>query len=216
MQLTFELLSFILSIVSLIVSGGAVWLSFKFYQMSDNASKEAKKSSDKIQVNTEKLEGLFSRLYSDTFTMMKDTVTDMREYIYHPLEKEKTLEDRLNEMKESINKEIQMTLNENFNGLQDNDIRINKIEERLESVINKNVNVVIEERHNDVENQILRVLSDGKKHIVFQMHELLSEKFKLKIDMAELITTLEKMVELELIASSSSGRINFLSIIKKI
>ncbi|MEY0023044.1 hypothetical protein AB7W40_03345 [Providencia rettgeri] len=213
MQLSFELLSFVLSIVSLLVSAGAVWLSFKFYQMSDHASKEAQRSSDQIQVNTEKLEGLFSKLYSDTFSMMKDTVTDMRQHIYHNSDKEDSLEEKLTAMKESIKREVKITLDDNIGELKENDIKINKIEERLENIINQQVNVVIEERYNNIADEILRLLSKTQQYMTFEIHEMLSKK--IKIEMSELITTLQKMAELKLIASNSAN-INIFSIIQRI
>ncbi|MEQ4923449.1 hypothetical protein [Proteus hauseri] len=213
MQLSFELLSFILSIVSLIVSGGAVWLSFKFYQMSDNASKEAKRSSDQIKSSTEKLEGLFSRLYTDTFTMMKDTVTDMRQHIYHNSGNGESLEDKLNEMKESINREVKMTFEETIDEINENDSKINTIEKKLEEIINQQINVVIEERYNQIADEILRILNESQYYMVFEIDSLLSQK--VKVDMSEIITTLEKMRELNLI-NTDDKEINPFTQIKRI
>ncbi|HGN9136321.1 TPA: hypothetical protein ACK1JA_004008, partial [Providencia stuartii] len=152
MQISFELLSFVLSIVSLLVSAGAVWLSFKFYQMSDNASKDAQKSSDQIQKNTEKLEELFSKLYADTFSIMKDTVGDMRQHIYHSPEKEQTYEEQLNEMKANIITEIKSTLDENIGELSKNELKIKGLEEKLEGVINKQINITVEKNNDSLSN----------------------------------------------------------------
>nr|WP_308428624.1 hypothetical protein [Providencia thailandensis] len=178
MQISFELLSFVLSIVSLLVSAGAVWLSFKFYQMSDNASKDAQKSSDQIQKNTEKLEELFSKLYADTFSIMKDTVGDMRQHIYHSPEKEQTYEEQLNEMKANIITEIKSTLDENIGELSKNELKIKGLEEKLEGVINKQINITVEKNNDSLSNQIMDLVEKYNEITINQIIDLLSRENK--------------------------------------
>ncbi|MFF0980895.1 hypothetical protein ACFYLN_17040, partial [Proteus mirabilis] len=78
---------------------------------------------------------------------------------------------------------------------------------------NQQVNVVIEERYNNIADEVLMLLNKKRQYMVFEIHESLSKKIKL--DMRELITTLEKMAELKLITSNSI-RIDIFSIIKRI
>ncbi|WP_273804852.1 hypothetical protein [Providencia rettgeri] len=197
MQLSFELLSFVLSIVSLLVSAGAVWLSFKFYQMSDHASKEAQRSSDQIQVNTEKLEGLFSKLYSDTFSMMKDTVTDMRQHIYHNSDKEDSLEEKLTAMKETINNEVKETLDENMKELKDNNLKINEIEKNLASIVNKQVDVIIEDtvtsKHKKaVIKTLLEIIRISGRITVSHIKNIAETTYKLYMTDSELLEFLKE------------------------
>lgn len=77
-----ELLALVASIASLILAIGAIWLSMVFYNMSDTASKATTKAASDIDASVQKLEKLFDKLYSDTFSMMKDTVSDMRKHIW--------------------------------------------------------------------------------------------------------------------------------------
>lgn len=79
----FDIISFISSIASLILAVGAIWLSVVFFKMSDAASKATTEASKDIAASVERLEKLFDRLYSDTFSMMRDTVTDMRKHIWN-------------------------------------------------------------------------------------------------------------------------------------
>jgi cytoskeletal protein RodZ len=85
--------SFILSIVSLVVTAilgvGAVWLSIVFYRWSTEAEKEAVKASRDISAAVDRLEKLFDKLHSETFTLMKDIVTDMRASAFPPAAKRK-------------------------------------------------------------------------------------------------------------------------------
>ncbi len=77
-----ELVSIIASIASLILAVGAIWLSIVFFKMSNEASKATTEAAKGIDSSIQRLENLFDKLYSDTFSMMKDTVTDMRKHIW--------------------------------------------------------------------------------------------------------------------------------------
>lgn len=166
MQNAFEIISFIASISSLIVSAGAIWLSIVFFKMSDQAAKETTKSSDKIQSSVDKLEKLFDKLYSDTFSMMKDTVGDMRQHIYHSPEKMNTLEYELNNIKSSLEKEFKEIIENKLKGAVDNEKKISELEIELSNLIEKKINKAIdndEKKSIEVEEQILRFISINKK-----------------------------------------------------
>ncbi len=74
--------SVISSIASLILAIIAIWLSFVFYRMGTHASESTNKASAEIHESVGKLEQLFNRMYSDTFTMMKDTVSNMQKHMW--------------------------------------------------------------------------------------------------------------------------------------
>ena len=78
-----ELVGLIASIASLILSVGAIWLSIVFFKMSNEASKATTEAAKGIDASVKRLENLFDKLYSDTFSMMKDTVSDMRKHIWN-------------------------------------------------------------------------------------------------------------------------------------
>ena len=95
-----ELFSLISSIASLILAIGAIWLSIVFFKMSDAASKATTEAAKGIGASVERLEKLFDKLYSDTFSMMRDTVSDMRKHIWNNPNEEKL------EVNQSIKNEI--------------------------------------------------------------------------------------------------------------
>lgn len=77
-----EIFSIFSSVTSIILGIIAIWLSVVFFRMSDKTSKEAEKSASSIDASVKKLELLFEKLYSGTFDIMKETVTDMRKHVY--------------------------------------------------------------------------------------------------------------------------------------
>lgn len=78
----FDLIGFIASIASLVLAVLAIWLSVVLYRMSAAASRVTEEAAKDIAASVEKLEKLFEKLYADTFSIMKDTVTDMRKHIW--------------------------------------------------------------------------------------------------------------------------------------
>jgi hypothetical protein len=79
---TWEIISVVASVVAIVLAAFAIWQASTFYRWSNEASKDAKKSADAVGESVRKLEELFSRLYSDTFGMMRDTVSDMRKHMW--------------------------------------------------------------------------------------------------------------------------------------
>ena len=77
-----EVASFAATIASLVLAIVAIALSIVFYRMSSQLSQSAKESAKDISASVEKLEKLFDRLYADTFSIMKDTVSDMRKHAW--------------------------------------------------------------------------------------------------------------------------------------
>lgn len=113
---TIDIISFIASVASLIVAVGAIWLSVVFYKMSVAASNATTEAAKGIGASVERLEKLFDKLYSDTFSMMRDTVSDMRKHMWptDATEADKTIEEaekkadeKINEMKKGV--EIQLS-----------------------------------------------------------------------------------------------------------
>ena len=100
----FDIISFIASIASLILAIGAIWLSVVFFRMSDTASKATTEAAKDIAASVERLENLFDKLYSDTFSMMRDTVTDMRKHIWN---NPNAVANDKNEISEAVKTEIE-------------------------------------------------------------------------------------------------------------
>ena len=78
---TIETISLLASIASLILAVLAICLSIVFYRMSADATRATEDASKGISSSVERLESIFEKLYSDTFSVMRETVTDMRKHI---------------------------------------------------------------------------------------------------------------------------------------
>jgi hypothetical protein len=111
---TMDLISIISALISIILGVVAIWLSIVFYKWSNTVSESTKEAAKDIGASVERLEKLFDRLYSDTFSMMKDTVSDMRKHIWPEqitqdkalAETDKKVEEKLQTVKDEMSLEI--------------------------------------------------------------------------------------------------------------
>lgn len=131
-------ISIISSIVSVIIGGFAIWLAVKFYEMSTKNSEKLEKSSTDISSATSRLETLFDKLYSDTFSMVKDTMTDMRQHVWR-LNDEDTDKNKNEKLKNELYKELSEVVKKEIPSG-----KLNEFERKLQSSINKAVTVSIE------------------------------------------------------------------------
>ncbi len=115
----FDIISFVASIASLILAVGAIWLSVVFYRMSNEAAKATTEAAKDIAASVERLEKLFDKLYSDTFSMMRDTVSDMRKHIWPTEvpeqenaieEAEKKADEKISELKKVVESQVEELL----------------------------------------------------------------------------------------------------------
>jgi hypothetical protein len=83
-QSILNIVGLVSSIASFIVAVGAIWLAIVFYRLSTDASKCTHEAAKGIDASVARLEKLFDKLYTDTFSMMRDTVSDMRKHIWPP------------------------------------------------------------------------------------------------------------------------------------
>jgi hypothetical protein len=136
-----ETVSLIASIVSVIIGGFAIWLSVTFYRLSNKISEDTKEAAKGISASVDRLESLFDRLYSDTFSMMKDTVSDMRKHIWPIKEEhadallaiEKNADQKVNELRSQITSELSSVMHQ----VGRTDSKIAGVEERLTGLIDK-------------------------------------------------------------------------------
>lgn len=110
-----DVTSLFASIASVILAIVAIWLSIAFFRMSSQLSEGTREAAKGIGASVERLEKLFDKLYADTFSMMRDTVSDMRKHMWpdnaSPDEKiteeaEKRAEEKTAALKEQIQQEV--------------------------------------------------------------------------------------------------------------
>ena len=206
-----EIISLIASIASLILAIGAIWLSVVFFKMSNEASKATTEAAKGIDSSIKRLENLFDKLYSDTFSMMKDTVSDMRKHIWsgdetEPDNKNDILEEaekKAEEKVQSIKSSLERQLNEILQKQQIADGKVSGIGKELENLLENAIQttrmVDSEAREETVRNHILMALRKlrRKKKIVVAT-DLVSELIEV-IPPDKIIRELEGMREDEII-----------------
>lgn len=104
-----DVVTLIAALASIIIAMIAIWLSIVFFKMSSANSEVIKESSKDIGSNVNKLEKLFEKLYADTFSMMRDTYSDMRKHIWPEDTKD---ENTYNEIVEKTDKRFNELRNE--------------------------------------------------------------------------------------------------------
>lgn len=138
------IIGFVATIASLVLAIGAIWLSVIFYKMSNEASKETTKAAKDIQASVERLEKIFDKLYSDTFSMMKDTVTDMRQHIWKKPHVESpddiiNNKEKINELKNSITRQIISSVDEKLKSNGDNETKIKDLEDKIKKIFESGI-----------------------------------------------------------------------------
>ncbi|MBB1344318.1 hypothetical protein H5158_22280 [Pseudoalteromonas sp. SR45-6] len=173
-----ELVSLIASIASLILAIGAIWLSIAFFKMSNEASKSTTEAAKGIDASIQRLENLFDKLYSDTFTMMKDTVSDMRKHIWSGddtvdkvtekkndilEEADRKAEEKVLEIKKNMDKKLEAILAQQKAA--DGEVvgMRNEIEKLLDSAIQTSRSVESEAREETVRDHILMEIKRLKR-----------------------------------------------------
>ncbi len=77
-----EALSLAASITSIVLAIVAIWLSVLFYRMSEGSSTRIKDSADKVAVGVASVQLIVDRFYRDTFSVMRETVADVRRHAW--------------------------------------------------------------------------------------------------------------------------------------
>jgi hypothetical protein len=173
----FEATAFLATVGSLVLSVVAIWLSIVFYRMSSQLSETTKEAAKGIGSSVERLEKLFDKLYSDTFSMMRDTVSDMRKHIWpapnvtaDPVveETEKKADEKVDDLKRTMEAELSNILGR----LQHTNVKVEGLRTEMQSLIERAIvgsrRVEIEARSETVRQLVLRELGmrGGFRHAV--------------------------------------------------
>jgi hypothetical protein len=137
------------SIVSIVLAGVAIALSITFFRMSTQLSEEAKNAAQRIGNSVDRLEKLFDKLYSDTFSLMKDTYQDMRKHAWPEGAK----------VSGELMTEAERKTDEKLNLLQKN------LAMQLDKVLSKQMRTETEvaKVKNDVQELVGRAISESRK-----------------------------------------------------
>lgn len=179
-----ETAALIASVVSVIIGGFAIWLSVTFYKMSSELTRETKDSAKAIGAVVERLETLFDRLYADTFSMMRETVTDMRKQLWPELGDEEdvaeVVERKTQEKYRALKEEMDDELSGVLERVGETDERLQDARAELERMIDHAVSesrrLEQEARTETVREIVLRTIQELTSHrSSFEAHELREE-----------------------------------------
>ncbi|MEA4286496.1 hypothetical protein VBS75_25210 [Klebsiella pneumoniae] len=220
---TVTIVGFIATIASLVLAIGAIWLSIIFFKMSDVASKETTAAAKDIQASDERLENIFDKLYSDTFSMMRDTVTDMRQHIWRKPDAGTPSsvtedEDKIKELKNSISQEIISLVDEKFKNMGSNDEKIKEIEDSVKTILeSKLTNSLNEGRipRSVMKRRVLSIIERYRMISVEKLFSLLKERYLLESNSKEIMPILFELRENNIITwNGPSNEISIDNIVK--
>jgi len=197
-----EIASLVASLVAIGIGILAIWLSVVFYKMSTQLSESTKESAKGIGTSVDRLEKVFDRLYSDTFSMMKDTVSDMRKHIWPEGTKsddtivdeaEKKADEKVDALKNEINSEVARL----FEKQSTTDAKIDSVKQELRELVNRAISesrrAEIEAREETAREHILRQLRLLKRRTPRVTAERLVERVSDKFPGPTIFRELEKM-----------------------
>lgn len=118
-ETAFMVIGLISSLAALVLAVIAIWLSIVFFKMSSTLATSTTEVAKGLGAGVERLEKLFDKLYADTFSMMKDTVSDMRKHIWPDdqstdadltMEIENKADEKVSELKNEVDAELSKLL----------------------------------------------------------------------------------------------------------
>lgn len=159
--------SLVASLVSVALAIVAIWLSVVFYRLSSALSESTKEAAKGIGSSVDRLEKLFDKLYSDTFSMMRDTVSDMRKHMWPEEaaseskvteEAEKKADQKVEQLKAELSAEVAKLLERQ----KITDARLSSVTHEMREIVDRAIKVSrraeIEAREETVKEAILRRL----------------------------------------------------------
>jgi hypothetical protein len=162
-----DLISLVASIASLILAVIAIWLSLYFYRESSRLSESTQEAAKGIAASVQKLEALFNSLYADTFSMMRDTLGDMRRHLWPEKttagkleeEVERKADQKIEALREDVTKQISSIL-QNQRVTDENVSSVTaQLQEALGEAIAGTRKVEKDAREETIRREILRSLS---------------------------------------------------------
>jgi hypothetical protein len=162
-----EISYIIASCTSAILAIVAIVLSIIFFRMSLGFSESAKEASKSISACVGRVEKLFDKLYADTFSMMKETYSDIRKHMWP---EESTNTDKITEEAEikaeekisSFKSEMDKELLKMFQKQKITDKKLSSTRDEMRHLLDKAISssrrLEIEAREETVRDQIRRLI----------------------------------------------------------
>lgn len=212
---TLQLISLFSSIVSAVLGIIAIWLSVVFYKMSTTLAETTREAAKGIGASVERLEKLFDKLYADTFSMMKDTVSDMRKHIWPEdasaeskiaEESERKADEKVDRLKNDISSDISKLLERQ----KITDARLSAVTNEMRGIVDKAINASrraeVEARDETIRELILRRFHNlNRKGETSIRASDIVERLSPDVRPQRVVTELEKMREEGLLSWEGGG-----------
>jgi hypothetical protein len=133
---TEQIIGLAANVAALILAIVAIWLTVQFYKMSEAAQRRTEDAARSIGGSVDRLENLFAHLYADTFSMMRDTYSDMRRHVFpEPADAAATelAEQRIAAIREEVVTELASTVARG----QRTEHQVEELRGRVESLVSK-------------------------------------------------------------------------------
>ena len=202
-----ETVSLIAAVASLVLAIVAISLSIVFYRMSSQLSESAKDAAKDIGASVQKLEKLFDKLYTDTFSIMKDTVTDMRKHIWpteSSSEKREKQMDREAEMKadqkvEALKAQVQENIEDLLKRSKLTEARLGEVKGEMskimDNVISKSRKAEHEAREETLRENIIRIYTNKERGKGYVRADVIVNKLRSEFDARNVVEEIKKMRE---------------------
>ncbi len=195
-----DIISIISSLVSLILGVFAIWLSLMLYRWSNEAAERSQEAARNIESSVKRLEQLFDKLYSDTFSMVKDTYTDIRQHMWPEIRPsdqvdevaEKKADEKVAVVQQSIGAELTRLLEQQSHT--DNQLQLltGEVRSLLNKAITETRRIEEEARDESVREVILRELDAFDAPVMLgDLTDLMNDKYG--IGASEVMDELERL-----------------------
>lgn len=155
----FDWINLFAAAASIVLAIVALALSIFFFVQGKNSADQSARSAEEISANVKRLEVLFNTLYSDTFSMMRETVTDMRQHVWKTIPGPDSADDSIVEAAEARSQEQVLTeLGKVSRRVGLTDAKIGELRSELAPVVKRALEEQREATESQVENYILQVL----------------------------------------------------------
>ena len=111
---TLDIINLFGAALAIVLGVISLWLALYFYRRSVEELRRGQASAESLSTSIERIEALFDAMYSDTFSMMKDTVSDMRAHIWLRADKDAQDDGRGRNINASIGSETVARDSENL------------------------------------------------------------------------------------------------------
>lgn len=195
-----DLISIVGSLVSMFLGIFAIGLSLVLYRWSNEAAERSQEAARNIEASVKRLEQLFDKLYSDTFSMVKDTYSDIRQHMWpdaRPSDQvDEVAERKADEKVALVKQSVEMELTRLLQKQSHTDTQIQLLTGEVRSLLNEAISetrrIEEEARDESVREVILRQLETMDKAVTLgELTELMNEKFGIGAN--EVMDEMEKL-----------------------